>query len=151
MPANTNARRAAFCLTAAALIAAAGCGSGRKLSYAPVEGKVTLGDAPLSGVTVTFYPITAESEGLPFSTGITDDAGRYTLTSEDGKTGAVVGKCRVVVAWPPRERNDDRDQAPPPKPNRPMIPVPYTVASQTPLNVEVKEGGPPIDLRLVRH
>jgi hypothetical protein len=122
---------------AAALLALAGCG-GPKFNYAEVEGKVTLGGQPLSGVVVTFYPDSEGKEQLPYARGTTDAAGAYALATMDGKPGALVGKNRVVVNWPLRERRDDK--GPPPPPPGPPIPIAYTVATETPLVVEVKAG-----------
>jgi hypothetical protein len=122
-------------LGAAVLLAAAGCGS--QASYAPVQGKVTLGGKPLSGVEVWFYPITEGKEPLPYARGVTDASGVYKLTSPNGKDGAVVSKHRVVVSWPPRDRADDQAKKPPPGP---PIPLPYTQATATPLIFEVKAG-----------
>jgi hypothetical protein len=116
------------------------------LEYAEVEGKVTLGGKPLSGVEVTFYPDNDEPKQLPYATGKTDAAGSYTLTLANGKPGALAGKNRVVVNWPLPERGDGQHRPPPPGPT---IPVPYTVVSDTPLRLEVKPGGrQTIDLNL---
>src|ERR1700722_10658519 len=90
-------------LGAALLFAAAGCASHANLEYAEVKGKVTLEGVPLAGVLVTFYPDTEGTQGLPYTRATTDEAGMYELADAEGKPGAVVGKCRVVVAWP-RER-----------------------------------------------
>jgi hypothetical protein len=127
------------------VLVAGGCGTGPKARYAEVSGVVTLDGKPLRGAVVRFYPVVEGTEGLPFSTGTTDDAGRYTLTSDAGPAGAVVGKCRVAVAWPYRPHGGAADQAPP----GPSIPIRYTTALDTPLIVEVKDGGPQtIDLPL---
>ena len=70
----------------------AGCGGGPE--FAEVEGKVTKGGAPLKNVRVEFWP-TADG---PKSTAVTDDQGRYTLRTEDGRTvGAIVGTHTVVL------------------------------------------------------
>jgi hypothetical protein len=139
MPACTRIATAG-CL-AAVLLTLAGCGS-RRLAYAEVEGKVTLGGKPLPGVKVTFYPDSEEAEQLPYSTGTTDPSGAYVLTLKDGKQGALVGKNKVVVNWPVPERRGGPPPAPP-------IPLQYTVFDQTPLVFEVKEGGrQTIDLNL---
>jgi hypothetical protein len=114
----------------------AGCGT--KAEYAEVDGTVTLGAKPLAGVEVLFFPDSEGAEQLPYATGKTDDTGRYTLTLQSGKPGALVGKNRVVVHWPRPPRNDDQ---PPPPPPGPEIPIKYTVATETPLIVEVKPGG----------
>jgi hypothetical protein len=118
------------------------------LEYAEVEGTVTLGGKTLSGVNVTFYPDSAGVEQLPYATGKTDGTGRYSLTLQSGKPGALVGKNRVVVNRPTPERRDDQPRPPPPSP---AIPVQYTVATETPLIVEVKPGGrQTIDLPLAK-
>jgi hypothetical protein len=116
------------------------------VEYADVRGKVTLGGVPLSGVQVTFYPDVDARDAPPYSQGTTDLAGVYTLAGPDGKLGAVVGKHRVVVNWPLQERGGDRFKV-----LGPPIPVRYTIASETPLIIEVKAGGPhTIDLPLKR-
>jgi hypothetical protein len=116
------------------------------VQYAAVTGVVTLDGEPLRGAVVTYYPVVDGPQGLPHSLGTTDESGRYTLQTPEGQSGAVVGQCRVVVNWPPRPRGED--EAPP---TGPLIPIHYTVAMETPLIVEVKEGGPQtIDLPLQR-
>ena len=145
MQASTRGRRAAAGCLAVALLALAGCGP--TLTHAEVEGKVTLAGKPLSGVIVTFYPVSEGTRQLPYSTGKTDDTGAYTLETVDGGPGALVGKHRVVVNWPPRERGAQPVKRPPAL----RIPLEYTVAADTPLLVEVKPGGrQSIDLHLVR-
>jgi hypothetical protein len=123
---------------------AGGCG-GRKVQYAEVGGVVTLDGKPLRGVAVFYYPAVEGNDGLPFSTGTTDDAGRYTLTSSAGPAGAVVGQCRVTVSWPYRPRGEAADKTPGPR-----IPVQYTTVLDTPLIIEVKDGPQTIDLPLKR-
>jgi hypothetical protein len=145
---SSPGRLAAGCLGAALLLTLAGCGGGAKLTYVEVEGKVTLNEEPLGGVVVRFYPESEANNQLPYSTGKTDAAGRYKLTSVDGPAGAVVGRHRVVVSRPPRERPSDLDK-PPPEETGPDIPVAYTVADKTPLVITVKSGDrQTIDLRL---
>jgi hypothetical protein len=125
--------------TVSLLLALAGCSRTPDFDYAEVEGKVTLGGKPLPGVAVTFYPDVQGREQPPYATGSTDSGGAYTLTALTGKPGAVVGKNRVVVQWPQRERSADPNKRPP-LPKGPSIPVMYTVAAETPLIVEVKAG-----------
>jgi hypothetical protein len=73
-------------------VVTAGCESGPQ--FAEVEGSVTQGGKPLPNVRVEFWP---ESNG-PKSSGLTDDAGRYVLKSEDGnRVGAMVGSHKVLV------------------------------------------------------
>src|SRR5262249_1731154 len=74
---------------AVALRAFAGWGRSRKVEFAEVEGKVTLGDKPLSGAIVTFYPDDEGAEQLPYARGTTDARGAYTLTAVTGQPGAM--------------------------------------------------------------
>lgn len=69
----------------------AGCGGDDRLNLAKAGGSVTWKGAPLSGATVTFIP-----EKGPVATGITDDEGKFTL-STGGRAGAVVGPCKVSI------------------------------------------------------
>lgn len=76
----------------AILMVAAGCARGPE--FAEVEGTLSQGGKPLKNVRVEYWP---ETDG-PKSSGVTDDQGRYTLKSEDGRTsGAVVGPHKVVL------------------------------------------------------
>ena len=133
-------RRAAYAgAVLFAALASSGC-SGPKMEFAGVEGTITMGGKPLAGVVVYFYPDDTGPEQLPFARGTTDGSGNYKLTSSQGAPGVLVGRNRVVVNWPPRERSDD--PAARSRPLGPPIPIPYTQASDTPLIVEVKAGGP---------
>ena len=127
-------------------LAAVGCGRGPHLSCVPVTGTVTLNGKPLPGAIVEFYPVVAAGEAaLPFSRGQTDASGRYQLKCDNRQAGAVVGKHRVVVRPTPTERDPD---GPPKKTPASAIPIVYTVASQTPLEVEVAAGQSIHDLAL---
>lgn len=76
----------------AVLLFAAGCGGGPQ--FAEVEGTVSKGGTPLNNVRVEFWP---DGDG-PKSTAVTDEQGRFTLKTEDGKTaGAMVGAHKVVL------------------------------------------------------
>jgi hypothetical protein len=133
MSASTRSGRASGCLAGVVLLALPGCGS-PKHDFAEVEGKVTLNGKPLEGVVVTFYPDSDGAEQLPYAKGTTDASGVYALTSRTAQPGALVGKHRVVVSWPPKERRDDPDR-------EPRIPIDYTVVTQTPFVFDVNAGG----------
>jgi hypothetical protein len=124
------------CLGVVVLCTLAGC-SGPKREFAEVEGKVTLNGKPLAGAIVRFYPVSEDTKQLPFATGRTDAMGVYQLSSQVDKPGALVGSHRAVVYWPPRDRQGGAGG--PSRPDRP-IPLKYTVASDSPLVVEVKAG-----------
>src|SRR5881409_1494611 len=74
----------------------AGCGEAK---YVKVSGVVTLDGQPYKNAVVSFQPISSEGNPNPGrgSTGLTDENGRYTLVTDDGHTGAVVGKHRVRI------------------------------------------------------
>jgi len=139
MPARTNAARAWVALLAAVLLVVSGCTQDEQ--YAPVKGRVTLDEKPLVGVKVWFFP--TDGGDLPPATGLTDDEGVYQLTSNNGKSGAPVGKHRVIVNWPLRERGTDDRSNPPP-----VIPARYTQAADTPFQFDVKPGEQTINLAM---
>ncbi len=131
---SSNPRRAATVLVAALAALAGGCSGAPPEPTAAVRGKVTLNGAPLAGVVVTFYPVSDSDVGKRSSRGTTDAGGAYRLADADGKPGAVVGANRVTVRWPTLDRGGSGKAPGPP------IPLPYTVASETPLRVEVRAG-----------
>lgn len=129
------------------LLAAAAGGCGGPPAVAEVDGTVTLGGRPIAGAEVFFYPVVDGGDALPTAAAVTDDSGRYVLTCATGQPGAVVGKHRVAVSYPPPPRGDD--PAPPPRRPAVDIPVQFTVLSTSPLVVEVQPGGrQTIDLKL---
>lgn len=78
-------------LVGAMAVFTAGCGGGPKL--APVSGVVKMKDKPLAQVQVEFWP---EGDG-PRAVGETDADGKFTLTADSGRPGALVGVNRVVL------------------------------------------------------
>ena len=91
-------------LAAGALLAwAPGCGGSG--GYVRVSGVVTLDGNPYKNAIVSFQPLGTPGNPNPGrgSTGLTDTNGRYTLTTDDGYTGAIVGKHRIRI----RTRVDD--------------------------------------------
>lgn len=90
------------------LVAAIGCGGGDSVQLAPVSGKVTLDGSPLVNVTVFFQPEKSGEEKAPDSFGRTDQDGRYTLeVVTDDRSGAVVGKHKVLITKNFEESEDD--------------------------------------------
>lgn len=77
-----------------------GCGS--SVRTVPVEGTVTLDGAPLPGVAVNFTPIGSVGAVGPGSSGVTDEKGRFSLTTvgDRRRRGAVIGKHRVTLLEP---------------------------------------------------
>jgi len=78
------------------LLAAASCGGSK---YVPVSGVVTLNGAPYKNAVVSFQPLATGGNANPGrgSSAITDESGRFTLRTDTGETGAVVGKHKVRI------------------------------------------------------
>jgi hypothetical protein len=128
-------------------VAAGGCGKGPTL--APVEGTVRMNGQPLANVQVEFWP---ESNGSR-STGVTDKEGRYQLTYDGKRAGAVVGPHRIllydlqVYGDNPLsgKRNKDADVTPV---NASRFPASYADVMKTPLKKEVGRSPNMIDLNV---
>jgi hypothetical protein len=74
------------------LVGLVGCSD--KFKIVPVSGQVTAADGkPLDKIFVEFYP---SGEG-PKSYGETNADGKFTLKTNDGKDGAMIGKHRVSL------------------------------------------------------
>jgi hypothetical protein len=146
-------------LVGLALVTALG-GCSQDLRYAPVEGTITLDGEPLAEVEVVFLPDYKRGGKGPNSSGLTDDKGHYTLITDKGQTGAVVGPCVVCIRdmrAPPLRNNmiDPQKKALAPPEAAPLktvasrVPPAYVTTQQTPLrNVEVKPGPQTLDFDL---
>jgi hypothetical protein len=134
-----------------AALAAAGCG-GSSVFNDRVEGTVTLDETPLPSVMVQFVPEVGGGATAPSSSGVTDDQGRFKLTHDGQKPGAVVGKHRVVVVQGRGGRMGDDPDAPvlPPPPG-PRVPAVYNLATQTPVEVEVTKTEHTYDVKLTQN
>jgi hypothetical protein len=70
-----------------------GCG-GSKVPVAEVEGTVKVNGQPVEKIQVEFWPVGTGVRSI----GMTDAAGRFKLTTDDGKRqGAAVGTHKVVL------------------------------------------------------
>ncbi|MDO5553339.1 MAG: Ig-like domain-containing protein [Planctomycetia bacterium] len=82
-------------LVCAVLLTLCQTGCGEKTSC--VSGVVTLDGQPLPDHRVSF---TLETNGVTTgATGLTDANGKYTLTTESGKTGCPIGHFQVRLGW----------------------------------------------------
>jgi hypothetical protein len=138
--------RRGVALMALGLLALAGCSGNPSLG--PVEGTLRMNGKPLANVQVEFLP---EANG-PRSTGVTDQDGHYTLTSNDQKPGAVLGSHRVLLYdlqvyddKPAGHAKKDQDVTPV---RSSRIPVQYTNTASTPLKKEVHKEPNTIDLEV---
>jgi hypothetical protein len=132
-------------LILAAFLTAAGCSKGP--AVAEVVGLVTLDGKPMPNVKIMFMPDPGKGTVGPISSGFSDDQGRYTLTCEDERAGAVVGWHKVVVfdsnqnlyRTPRNGRRDDDEvvKVTKPKATGRKVPDRYTSSGKTPLDLEV--------------
>lgn len=129
------------------LLTSIGCSGGAKL--AEVEGTVKLKGKPLEKIQVEFWPLGKGQR----STAVTDDQGRYTLMTDDGKQkGATVGTHKVILRDTSVLGNQllgragaDVDMA---KGKKSRIGEEYADPQKTPLQKEVTAGKSTIDLDL---
>jgi len=108
----------------------AGCGHG--LDYtAKVAGTVTVNGQPAKAFNIIFHP----AQGRP-ATGITDDQGRFSLTTFDPGDGAVLGEHVVTVT-------DSFPQGPPAMgritANMTRVPLQYSSVETSPLKETVED------------
>src|SRR5262245_47898553 len=135
----------AHLLVGLTLVAALGCGTGKRI--VPVSGTVTLNKQPLANATVNFQPIAAPGSidaGIG-SQAKTNDKGEYTLMTSTGVNGAVVGKHRVMISLLSEQVGDSDTRppsGPPPRGGWPLgdkVPKRYNSESQE--TYEVPSGG----------
>lgn len=119
-----------------------GCGSSDRPELAAVQGTVTMDGAPLANVQVVFSP-----EGRRPSTGVTDAAGKYTLTYIRDIKGAALGKHSVrIESVPAAPADPEAATKEVPVPFKESIPAKYNAKSK--LTAEVKPGENTIDFPL---
>jgi len=141
---------------AALVTLASGCGKPKPPPVVEVSGIVRLDGKPLKNVVVTFVPV--GELGLECqASGVTDEAGRYSLTC-GGRSGACAGENQVTITEaeiPARLKGEDlkvqeelarylRDQG-----GRPLPPL-YSNLAQSPLKVNVSASQREYDLELTR-
>src|SRR5262245_14901801 len=95
-------RGSAWCLSIAAAVGVvAGCGGDPSL--APVSGIVKFNGKPKSGLIVNFQPVGTQENRDPGRGpyGPTYYDVRFTLVSDDGRAGAVIGlhRVRIITPW----------------------------------------------------
>lgn len=93
-------RKSANCHVACGLLLASALGCGGEFPLASVSGVATLDGEALQNATVFFQPLRRGEDPIvgPPSIGVTDESGRFTLTTSDGNSGAIVGDHKVSVS-----------------------------------------------------
>lgn len=81
-----------------AILSFVGCGDS---SIAPVSGKVTVDGKPVEGIRLVFSPMPTgdETDPGPWSSGLTNAAGEYSLATRYKDNGAVVGQHTVAFVY----------------------------------------------------
>jgi hypothetical protein len=119
-------------LLAVAMLACGGCGAARTT---PVTGAVLHKGKPVSLARVMF-----STAGAPVAVGLTDDSGRYSLSTFRDGDGAVPGPHRVTVQPVVRLAADGETPDPSTPVERRDIPLVCQDFTTTPLRVEVVAG-----------
>ncbi|MEM7453482.1 MAG: Ig-like domain-containing protein [Planctomycetota bacterium] len=92
-------KRLLFSLLPCLLLCVSGCGD--RVATAPVSGTVTVDGTPVENVLVIFSPMVQGDNHFPgpYSSGVTDSNGRFTLKTRSGQNGAVIGNHAIGFTW----------------------------------------------------
>lgn len=141
--------RAAGAALALLVLALGGVGCQQKqasaVSLAPVAGKVTLNEQPLTEAVLEFIP-TGNTKGQGGSA-TTDDEGRFTVVTPFGEEGLTAGDYQVVVSklvLPKGVHFDvppDKTLPPADNPYRESLPAQYSDRMNSKLTVKVAPSG----------
>lgn len=128
----------------------AGCGGGASLT--DVEGTVTGPDGkPMPDILVQFNPDQNTGSKVFGSSAVTDTNGRFALTCDNGKPGAVVGPHRVVLIDNAFGNEDDANLGKrPAKKQVNRVPQTYLSPTTTPLQIVVEAGKKSYELKVDR-
>lgn len=133
--------RWAFGLISLMALIATGCTPVDKL--VPVEGVVLIDGKPAPNISVQFMPDVLKGGQGPTSFGTTDAEGKFTLTTNDGKAGAVIGPHIVTLVDNDEERPEQGTEAT----KLPRLHPRYTTTMGG-IPVEVKGDNQPIKLEV---
>lgn len=113
----------------------------------PVEGVVTYEGQPADEAQVAFHPVDTAAAPANRPLGITDEQGRFRLTTLAADDGAPVGRYKVTVTWRDRLLVGEEST----RSGKSLIPVLYNDPVKTPLEHEVRLDDPqPVQLTLMK-
>jgi hypothetical protein len=137
--------RVIWCAVAFASAYLAGCGSTGP-TVVDVTGTATRDGKPVPHLFLNFLP----DQGRP-SWGMTDERGRFTLSHDEKRNGAVVGTHTVWVQWRPKDPGQEQDLALG-KAKRPpelsAILAKYGKQDTTPLRIQISRDTREVEVKL---
>lgn len=119
-----------------------GCGNDPK--YVAVSGVVKVNGKPYKNAVVTFQPMGSKENINPGrgSSGITDDQGRFTLKTDGGQNGAVVGTHLVRIMTDFKTLGAAQNDGDPNNPAKVLLdPIPDEWHSKSQKTFDVPAGG----------
>ena len=127
--------------TTAAVLLGLSLGCGGEFPMADVSGVITLDGQPLENATVFFQPRRSSSNPIvgPPAIGVTDDAGRYEVTTHKLGSGAVVGQHVVSISTFETRMKDPKNSDALEVVSEERVPKRYRAPSE--LSFEVPSGG----------
>jgi hypothetical protein len=108
--------RLVWCAPGLLALALAGCGPGHGLTLGRVQGKVSYKGEPVRYGTVFFVPDVSKGTDGPSAMGIIKEDGTYTLSTDSGGDGALVGHHKVGVVGLDPTPIDNASEKPLPNP-----------------------------------
>jgi len=79
-------------------VSIAGCGADHEgFVVASVQGKVVCDGRPVANAIVYFTPESKETKSGKQGSGLTDEEGRFTISTYEEDDGAIIGKHKVTV------------------------------------------------------
>lgn len=109
----------------------------------PVAGKIAMDGKPLAGVTVTFHSLNPETETYNYvCDGLTDETGRYQMSTYGKFDGCPVGEFVVTVVKTGKGYYDGD------VPEKNQLPEKYATPKTTPLKITIGEGTNDVNLEL---
>lgn len=118
-----------------------GCQRATPLKLAAADGIVKINGEPAENILVQFYPDLTSGSNAPTSSGVSDESGFFQLKTSDGRHGAVVGVCKVVLVDLEEVRPTDQGQI---NQIRQRLHPRYNVARPDGLSVTVGDNTDPI-------